>query len=38
VLISGAVAAEVGTPLAALGEHELRGITSPCAIYTLPEK
>ena len=38
VLISGAVAAEVGTPLAALGEHELRGITSPCAIFTLPEK
>lgn len=37
VLISGAVAAEVATPLAPLGEHGLRGIAKPCAVFTLPD-
>ena len=37
VLISGAVAAETTTPLAPLGEHALRGIAAPCAVFTLPE-
>ena len=37
VLISGALAAETDTPLVALGTHELRGIASPCAVFTLPE-
>jgi adenylate cyclase len=37
VLISGAVAAETTTPLVPLGEHPLRGIASPCAVFTLPE-
>jgi class 3 adenylate cyclase len=37
VLISGAVAAEIGTPLVALGEHRLRGIAAPCAVFTLPD-
>src|ERR1700730_10238026 len=37
VLISGAVAAETNTRLIALGEHELRGIATPCAVFTLPE-
>jgi len=37
VLISGAIAAETDAPLAALGTHELRGIPSPCAVFTLPE-
>jgi adenylate cyclase len=36
VLISGAVAAETGTPLVLLGEHMLRGIATPCAVFTLP--
>src|SRR6516165_1636130 len=36
VLISGAVAAETRTALVPLGEHELRGIASPCAVFTLP--
>ncbi|HTV87688.1 MAG TPA: adenylate/guanylate cyclase domain-containing protein [Stellaceae bacterium] len=36
VLISGAFAAEIETPLAPLGEHALRGITAPCAVFTLP--
>jgi adenylate cyclase len=37
VLISGAVAAETTAPLVPLGEHVLRGIASPCAVFTLPE-
>ncbi len=35
VLISGAFAAEVTTPLVALGEQALRGIAEPCAVFTL---
>ena len=35
VLISGAVAAETATPLVPLGEHLLRGIAAPCAVFTL---
>jgi class 3 adenylate cyclase len=37
VLVSGALAAETDTPLIALGSHELRGIASPCAVFTLPD-
>jgi adenylate cyclase len=37
VLVSGAVAAETTTPLIPLGEHALRGIASPCAVFTLSE-
>jgi class 3 adenylate cyclase len=37
ILISGALAAATETPLIALGMHELRGIASPCAVFTLPE-
>jgi class 3 adenylate cyclase len=37
VLISGAVAAEIATPLVPLGEHALRGIAAPCAVFTLPD-
>jgi adenylate cyclase len=37
VLVSGTLAAETDTPLIALGTHELRGIASPCAVFTLPE-
>ena len=37
VLISGAVAAETTTPLVPLGEHVLRGIAAPCAVFTLPD-
>jgi class 3 adenylate cyclase len=37
VLISGAVAAETNTRLIPLGEHDLRGIAAPCAVFTLPE-
>ncbi|MBV9203643.1 MAG: adenylate/guanylate cyclase domain-containing protein, partial [Alphaproteobacteria bacterium] len=37
VLVSGAVAAEATTPLMPLGEHMLRGIASPCAVFTLPD-
>jgi adenylate cyclase len=36
VLISGAVAAETTTLLVPLGEHVLRGIAVPCAVFTLP--
>ncbi|MDF9822969.1 adenylate cyclase [Rhizobium leguminosarum] len=36
VLISGAVAANTTTKLTALGEHSLRGIAVPCAVFTLP--
>ena len=37
VLISGAVAAETTMPLVPLGEHVLRGIAAPCAVFTLPD-
>ncbi len=37
VLISGAVAAETSVVLLPLGEHELRGIVEPCAVFTLVE-
>jgi len=37
VLVSGALAAETDMPLMALGTHSLRGIASPCAVFTLPE-
>jgi adenylate cyclase len=37
VLISGAVAAETTMPLVGLGEHVLRGIAAPCAVFTLPD-
>ncbi|TCR98340.1 class 3 adenylate cyclase [Rhizobium sp. BK418] len=36
VLISGALAAEISTKLVPLGEHQLRGIADPCAVFTLP--
>jgi adenylate cyclase len=37
VLVSGALAAETEAPLVALGTHSLRGIASPCAVFTLPD-
>jgi len=37
VLVSGAFAAESGVPLVPLGTHALRGIASPCAVFTVPE-
>src|SRR5262249_60825196 len=37
VLVSGALAAETQAPLIALGTHALRGIASPCVVFTLPE-
>jgi class 3 adenylate cyclase len=37
VLISGALAAEITTRLVPLGEHALRGIAAPCAVFTLPD-
>ncbi|NOJ48327.1 adenylate/guanylate cyclase domain-containing protein [Bradyrhizobium archetypum] len=37
VLISSTVAAETSAALVPLGMHALRGIATPCAIYTLPE-
>jgi class 3 adenylate cyclase len=37
VLISGAAAAETTTPLVPLGEHTLRGIAAPYAVFTLPD-
>jgi class 3 adenylate cyclase len=37
VLVSGAVAAETTTRLIPLGEYDLRGIATPCAVFTLPE-
>ena len=36
VLVSGAVAAETTTRLIPLGEHALRGIAMPCAVFTPP--
>ena len=37
VLVSGAAAAETSTALVPLGEHLLRGIGRPCAVFALPE-
>ncbi len=37
VLISGAFAAETGTPLIPLGTHALRGIAAPCAVFTVAD-
>jgi adenylate cyclase len=37
VLVSGALATETTTKLIPLGTHALRGIASPCAVYTLPD-
>ena len=37
VLVSGAIAAETTTALIPLGEHILRGIANPCAVFALPE-
>ena len=38
VLISGAVAAATSAALIPLGEHVLRGIAAPCAVFALPEE
>jgi adenylate cyclase len=37
VLVSGTLAAETGVSLIPLGMHALRGIASPCAVFTVPE-
>jgi class 3 adenylate cyclase len=37
VLISGSVASETSATLVALGMHALRGIASPCAVYTMSD-
>ena len=37
ILVSGTLAAETEMPLVALGTHALRGIASPCLVFTLPE-
>jgi adenylate cyclase len=37
VLVSGAVAAATRAPLVPLGVHPLRGIATPCAVFTVPE-
>jgi class 3 adenylate cyclase len=37
VLVSGAFAAECGARLIPLGTHALRGIVSPCAVFTVAE-
>ena len=37
VLVSGTLAAEAGVKLIPLGTHALRGIASPCAVFTVPE-
>jgi hypothetical protein len=36
VLVTGAVAAETSAALVPLGEHRLRGIAAPCAVFILP--
>ena len=38
VLISGAFASATAAPLIPLGTHALRGITSPCSVFTVQEK
>src|SRR6185436_3310140 len=37
VLVSGTFAAEATMSLIPLGTHELRGIASPCAVFTVPD-
>ena len=37
ILVSGTLAAETGVSLIPLGTHALRGIASPCAVFTVPE-
>jgi class 3 adenylate cyclase len=37
VLLSGAFAAQTTQPLIPLGEHKLRGIAAPCAVFALQE-
>ncbi len=37
VLVSGTFAAKTDAPLIPLGTHVLRGIASPCAVFTVPE-
>jgi adenylate cyclase len=37
VLISGTFATETTMPLIPLGTHELRGIASPCTVFTVPD-
>jgi len=37
ILVSGEFAAETETPLIPLGTHALRGIASPCAVFTVSE-
>jgi class 3 adenylate cyclase len=37
VLVSGTFAAEIEVPMIALGTHLLRGIASPCAVFTIAE-
>ena len=37
VLVSGAFAAEAGAPLIPLGEHALRGVAAPCAVFTVAD-
>jgi adenylate cyclase len=37
ILVSGAAAAEASAQLTPLGLHALRGIASPCAVFTVPE-
>ena len=37
VLVSGTLAAATGELLIPLGTHALRGIASPCAVFTVPE-
>jgi class 3 adenylate cyclase len=37
VLVSGAFAAETTVSLIPLGTHALRGIASPCAVFTVPD-
>jgi adenylate cyclase len=37
VLVSGTLAAETRVLLMPLGTHALRGIASPCAVFTVPE-
>jgi adenylate cyclase len=38
VLVSGAIAAVTRAPLIPLGSHALRGIATPCAVFTVPER
>jgi adenylate cyclase len=37
ILVSGAAAAETSAALTPLGMHALRGIASPCAVFTVPK-